>query len=83
MATCEGDPGRRVWIGRVGPDADYEQPDGRHSSSSFRHRPLRRYVQHFGVWRAKGYSVFRSRRELRGDALRWSFVDPCHLSGEG
>src|SRR4029077_9571799 len=40
VATSERNPGRRIWIGRVDPDADYGQPDGRHSSSSFRHHPF-------------------------------------------
>jgi len=79
VATSERNLGRRIWIGRADPDADYGQPDGRHSSSSFRPHPFWRHVQHFGVWRAKGHSVLCSWRNLRGDALRRPFVDPDHL----
>jgi hypothetical protein len=47
----------------------------------FRHHPFWRYVQYFGIWRAKGHSVLRSWRDLRGDALRRSSVDTCHFGG--
>src|ERR1700751_2286166 len=72
-------PRRRIWIGPVNPDADYGHPDSRHSSTRFRHYPFWRHVQHFGVWWAKAHSVIRAWRDVRGDACRWPFVDPCHL----
>ena len=79
MATSERNLGRRIWIGRADPDADYGQPDGRHSSSSFRPHPFWRYVDHSGVGRLEVARVLNSWRNLRGDALRRPFVDPDHL----
>jgi hypothetical protein len=60
-------------------DADRGQAVGRHSSHRFCHHPSWRHVNRSGVGRLEVASVLNSWRNLRGDACRWSLVDPCHL----
>jgi hypothetical protein len=41
--------------------------------------PFWRHVNHSGVGRVEVASILNSWRNLRGDACRRPFVDPCHL----
>ena len=71
--------GRRIWIGRADHDADRGQAVGTHSSARFRHHPFWRHVNRSGVGRLGIASGLHSWGNLRGDACRRPFVDPCHL----
>ena len=68
-----------MWISGADNNVDRGQAVGRHSSTRPGHHPSWRHVDHSGVGRVEVASVFNSWRNLRGDACRRPFVDPCHL----
>jgi hypothetical protein len=77
----KGIRGPRRWTGRIDHDAARGQALVRHRSTRFSHHPSWRHVNHSGGGRVEGTSVFNSWPNLRRDACRRPFVDPCRLRG--